>query len=132
MTRRYVSADHAAASYMYLLTVLGGLKAIDYSRPLIQCRAAKESPALEGIDDFHALKNALRVAESRVSEQRWMLWELVRLECFSQRAVARWAKLGRSTVARHLEMVDAVVEQELFERGLLVRSQARLEAVAYV
>ncbi len=132
MTRRYFSAEHAAASYSHFLTSLGGLKAIDYSRPLIQCQAAKENPALEGIDDFHELKNVLLAAKSRVDEQRWMLWELVRLECCSQRAVARWAKLGRSTVARYLESVDAVVEQELFERGLLIRSQARLEAVAYV
>lgn len=131
MTRRYFSAEHAAASYAHLLTSLGGLKAIDYSRPLIQCQAAKENPALEGIDDFHELKKVLAKSEPRAGE-RWIYWWLVRVECVSQRTVARAARLGRTTVARYVESVDAAVEQILFERGLLIRSQARLEAVAYV
>jgi hypothetical protein len=127
--RRYVSAEHAAATYAHLLATMGGLRAIDYTRPQIQSSPRPENPALENLDDFSDLRAVLDESKRRAGEY-WAAWELVRMECVSHRRVAAALRVGKTTVSRHLAIVDGIVESELANRRLMVRSPARLDKIA--
>lgn len=123
--RRYVSADDAVGEYVRALTLIDGAPAIDYAKPLVQSAASPENPALNAIDDVLDLQQVFALTRARVKAEHWVVWCERRV---NQRPFGEMHGVASRTARRWVEYVDAKVEQELAERGLLVRSVMRMVA----
>lgn len=127
--RRYISAAHAVDSYLEMRHLLSGCIGLDPERMamMVQASPAPENPHLQRIDDIRLLERAFGVVRREVSDRDWGIWCKVRVEQKSYRQVKG---VGRGTVGRVVELVDGLLEEELYSLGLLVRSAVRLEAQA--
>jgi hypothetical protein len=153
--RRYVSAKHAADCYCYMRGSLEGSKGIDYEKPLVQATPKAESPATDHVDDLDMLRTAFVAARERLYSEslqkpmrgfgavcaailltaqhsRWEAWCYVRigdavaLQPMTEREAASALYVTQSRVRSWLAHVDTLVEQELGDRGCMVKG--RVEA----
>lgn len=129
--RRYVSAAHAVATYLQLRTRLEG-SALDLAIQEIRAHgAARTEP--DGLDDLMALKRALERTRAACGEERWLVWEAMRLNLMSAPAAAsahntrcaaadqRARCISKTTAANWRTATDALFEQELEREGVLLR-----------
>lgn len=120
--RQYLSADDAVGEYLRAMTLIDGAPAIDYAKPLVQSTASPENPALNAIDDVLDLRRVFALSRLRVKHEQWVVWCERRV---NQTAFRGMPGVAASTARRWVEYVDAKVEQELADMGLLVRSTLR-------
>jgi hypothetical protein len=153
--RRYVSAKHAADCYCYMRGSLEGSKGIDYEKPLVQTTPRAQSPATDYVDDLDMLRTAFAAAKVRLYPDglqhegrgfaaicaaviltaqhcRWEAWCYVRigdavaLQPMTEREAAAALCVTQSRVRSWLAHVDTLIEQELGDRGCMVKG--RVEA----
>lgn len=129
--RRYRDAVDAANRFVEMRSSIEGAKGIDHAKPLVQTCPRPESPGTNNVDDLHELRLVFEAAAGRCAPERFRAWYGVRIDGESQRSTADALEVGKSTVGRWVDHVDHLVEQELSDRGLLVRSQARFDAEVY-
>lgn len=122
MRRRYLSADDAVGEYLRAVALIDGSAAIDYEKPMVQSTPSAENPALDAIDDVMELRRVFVVSSARVQPEHWVVWCERRIR---QRPFRSMPGVSARTARRWVEFVDAKVEQELADRGLMVRSTMR-------
>jgi hypothetical protein len=130
-TRRYVSAEAAVWAYLEMRENIAGEKAIDYTKPNVQTTPRPESPATDNIFDIEALRLVFMAAETRCRVEQYCAWAFTRIKGQSQRSVCAELDVGKTTVLRWQRHVDRLVEQELSDRGMLVRSRSDIGAEAH-
>lgn len=130
--RRYASAAHAVATYLQLRTRLEG-SAMDLAVQEIRAHGACRTEP-DGLDDIMALKRALERTRAACGEDRWLIWESMRLNGTSAPAAAsahntRCAEanlrahcISKTTAANWRTATDALFEQELEREGILLRN----------
>jgi hypothetical protein len=155
--RRYLSAKHAADCYCYMRGSLEGSKGIDYEKPLVQTTPRAESPATDYVDDLDLLRNAFAAAKVRLYPDhlrrerrgfasvcasviltaqhcRWEAWCYVRigdavsLQPMTDRDAAAALCVPKTTMKRWIAHVDTLIEQELGDRGCMVKGRTEAGA----
>lgn len=115
--RRYMSADDAVGEYLRAMSAIDGCAAIDYAKPLVQTAPSPENPNLNAIDDIIELRRVFVLTAARVQRDHWIVWCERRINLTPFNAMPG---VHSRTARRWVEFVDAKIEGELAERGLMI------------